>query len=198
MNKIKAFLLASFILTASVSLAQNGINTIDNQFNSMLNESSDYKTFKVVQLHRLKELQQNANDSLKALQTTIAEDNVIITQQIQVTDSLNNQLTALKIELNGSSNENDQIVFLGISFNKSIFQFIVLGILLLAVLLVFAFQYRFKSNLALTRTTSKRLKEIENEFEQFRVNSMEREQKLRRQLIDETNKNKENKNKDEA
>ena len=59
---------------------------------------------------------------------------------------------------------------------------------LLALLILFI--YKFKNSNAITRAANKSLAEIEEEFDEHRRTALEREQKVRRQLQDEINKQK--------
>ena len=59
----------------------------------------------------------------------------------------------------------------------------------LLILLLF-FIYKFKNSNAVTKQAKKSLLETEEEYEEYRRNSLEREQKVRRQLQDEINKQK--------
>ena len=52
------------------------------------------------------------------------------------------------------------------------------------------FIYKFRNSNAVTRAAKKSLEETELEFEEHRRTALEREQKVRRQLQDELNKNK--------
>lgn len=61
----------------------------------------------------------------------------------------------------------------------------------LFVLLLF-FIYKFKNSNAVTKQAKKSLEETEEEFEEHRKIALEREQKVRRQLQDEINKQKNN------
>ncbi len=59
---------------------------------------------------------------------------------------------------------------------------------LLALLLLFI--YKFKNSNSITREANHNLAEIEEEFDDHRRTALEREQKVRRQLQDEINKQK--------
>jgi len=58
----------------------------------------------------------------------------------------------------------------------------------LALLLFFI--YKFKGSNSSTRDAKHKLGEVESEYEEHRRNALEREQKVRRQLQDELNKQK--------
>jgi hypothetical protein len=59
---------------------------------------------------------------------------------------------------------------------------------LFALLLLFI--YKFKNSNSVTKQAKKVLLETEEEYEEYRRNALEREQKVRRQLQDELNKQK--------
>ena len=79
---------------------------------------------------------------------------------------------------------------LGVSIHKSTYNFFVffsLGFLLLSIVILF---FRYKNSFNVIKATKEKLEETDQEFENFRQRSLEREQKTRRQLQDEINKNK--------
>ena len=87
-------------------------------------------------------------------------------------------------------NKEKVINVLGILIQKStynLFVFFSLGFLLLIIILLFV---RFKNSYNIIKTTKEKLEETDNEFENFRQRSLEREQKIRRKLQDELNKHK--------
>ena len=174
LNTMKDFFIGFFLIITTVVFSQNQSNTIDNQsntidnqFDRLLNESSNYKTFKIVQLQSLKELQQNIKDSLETKQSTLDNNNNIVLAKAQVIDSLSNQLAILKTEMDSSLGNNKKIEFLSFQFNQSTFQVVILVIIVILIFLIFAFQYRYKSTVSLIRTNTKQLKEVENELEQW-------------------------------
>ena len=74
--------------------------------------------------------------------------------------------------------------------NKSTYTFIVfitLGILSLIIIVLFI---KYKSGFDIIKTTKIKLRETDEELENFRQRSLDREQQLRRKLQDEINKKK--------
>ena len=65
--------------------------------------------------------------------------------------------------------------------------FFTLGILFLIIVVLFI---KYKSGFYIIKTTKSKLRETDEEFENFRQRSLEREQQLRRKLQDEINKKK--------
>ncbi|MFL0155057.1 hypothetical protein V2714_10940, partial [Tenacibaculum maritimum] len=62
------------------------------------------------------------------------------------------------------------------------------GVITILFISLFFFIYKFKESSALTKEAKNNLAEIEQEFEEHRKKSLEKEQKIRRQLQDEINK----------
>lgn len=60
-------------------------------------------------------------------------------------------------------------------------------IIALALILIISY-FRFKRSHVITADTKKRLDEVQEEYEQHRKNTLERERKLNRQLVDALNK----------
>lgn len=68
------------------------------------------------------------------------------------------------------------------------------GIVIVLALLLGVFIYKFRNSNSITSESRKALEILEAEYEEHRRNSIEREQKVRRQLQDEINKNRSLKN----
>lgn len=182
------------LLTTTISSQTNKkfIDTVSvsSQFDYLIKESSRYQDYKVIKINWIEQLKANMLDSLKADKIKLKENyNVIISKQATI-DSLKNNTSKIQQTLTALESEKENISFLGISLSKSVFKTTVYSILVaLAALLAF-FIFKFKQSNALTVQSKANLKELEAEFEEHRKVSIEREQKVRRQLQDEINKNK--------
>ena len=79
---------------------------------------------------------------------------------------------------------------LGLQMSKTSYNILMWTIIggLLTLLLIFIF--KFKNSNSVTKAAKKALAETEEEFEEHRRSALEREQKVRRQLQDELNKQK--------
>ena len=76
--------------------------------------------------------------------------------------------------------------------SKGLYNIMLWSIIGVLLLLVFTFIYKFKTSNSITKAAKKSLEETEQEFEEHRRVALEREQKVRRQLQDEINKQKGN------
>ena len=88
-----------------------------------------------------------------------------------------------------SRGKENELITLGISFDKNVFPATVYFIIILIVGVgVFAFFLFFRSNV-ITKETEKRCQELSEELQLQKVSNLERETKLRRELQTERNKN---------
>ena len=84
--------------------------------------------------------------------------------------------------------QKDSIKFLGIEFSKSTYNLLVWSLIGILIILLLYFIYRFKNSNVVTVKAKTDLQELEEEFAVHKKKSLDREQKLRRKLQDEINK----------
>ena len=167
--------------------------TIDNQFEYVIRKSYSYKEFKSVRKTWLYELKAHTLDTLETIQNDLASTQKSVDSLKQEIATLKSNLSNTKSDLSSTIEEKDNMALFGIPMSKtsySILMWCIIGALL-ALLLFFIYKYR-NSN-TVTRLSKKNLAEIEEEFEEHRRTALEREQKVRRQLQDELNKQKKSK-----
>jgi len=201
-------LLKNSILTFLIAFAFNTINaqevqpiqsinegSINDQFEFVLRKSGNFKgtsglAYEAVKRSMFLALQAHTIDSIKTIQTKLNDTrNTVSTQQKEIND-LKNNLTKTQDTLTATNTEKDSMALFGLQMSKTSYNLLMW--LIIAVLLVFliTFIYKFKNSNAVTKDSKSALAEIEDEFEEHRRNALEREQKVRRQLQDELNKQK--------
>lgn len=183
------------ILLSATSFAQQTVkpaeqfpNTIKGQFQKLYKRSSNYQIFKVIKKEKYLTLQKNVLDSISTIQKdVITKQQTITTQQKNIND-LEAKIKTLNNNLSVSTSKEDTISLFGADLSKATYNTILWGIIaaLLAGLLFFT--YKFNNSNSLTKEAKLTLENVEEEFETHRKKSIEREQKLRRQLQDEINK----------
>ncbi|WP_353101655.1 hypothetical protein [Myroides odoratus] len=189
----KTIILSATLLTFTLSsYSQSDTNTIENQFNTLISQSNNWQNYKVVEKNKLQHVQQNVKDSIQSLQTTIKQNKVALIEQKTSIDSLSNQLTALQKELTIAVDQENNLDFIGISTHKSTFKTIVWSIILILLLALGVLFTQFKKSFTDTKDARKKQLDAESELEEYKKLALEREQKIRRQLQDELNKNKRN------
>ncbi|MBB1140639.1 hypothetical protein [Myroides sp. WP-1] len=187
----KAIILSATLLTYSLSsYAQSETNTIESQFNTLLSQSNNWQNYKVVEKNKLLHIQQNVKDSIARLQTTIGKNNQILVEQKTTIDSLSNQLQGVQKDLTHALEQENNLDFIGISTHKSTFKVIVWSIIIILLLILGLLFTQYKRSFTTTKEARKKQLDAESELEEYKKSALEREQKIRRQLQDEINKNK--------
>ena len=164
--------------------------SIDNQFEFVIRRSNNYQDYKVVKKTWLYSLKAHTLDTLKAIHKDLSDTQKIVdSQALEITD-LKSNLSNTKQTLDLTNEEKDNMALFGLQMSKGNYNILMWSIVaaLLAMLLLFI--YKFKNSNAVTKLAKNSLTETEEEFEEHRRNALEREQKVRRQLQDEINKQK--------
>ncbi|WP_458626189.1 tRNA (guanine-N1)-methyltransferase [Winogradskyella sp. PC D3.3] len=164
--------------------------TIDNQFEFVIRRSNSWQDYKTVKKTWLYALKAHTLDSLKAVHKDLVATQAIVKKQADEIENLKSKLSNTESTLNATNDEKDNISLFGMQTNKASYKVLMWSIIggLLALLLFFI--YKFKGSNSATREAKLKLDEVETEFEEHRRNALEREQKVRRQLQDELNKQK--------
>ncbi len=204
MNPIKQVSLIAFFLISTVCFSQTqpeedklslNSGTINNQFEYVLKKSGNFKgtngqAYEAVKRSMFLTLRNHTIDSLKTLKTKLENSkNSVETQQKEIND-LKAKLSTTQSTLDSTNLEKDSMSLLGMQMSKTNYNVLMWTIIAGLLALLILFIYKFKNSNAVTRDAKKALEEIEEEFDDHRRTALEREQKVRRQLQDEINKQK--------
>ncbi|MGY0392076.1 tRNA (guanine-N1)-methyltransferase [Bizionia sp. KMM 8389] len=200
MNSLKKLVLLLLLAISATLTAQNtpdntdnlslDSGTIDNQFDYVIKRSNNYQDYKVVKKNWLNTLKSHTLDSLQAVHTKIATANGTISNQNNEITSLKNKLETTQKTLDQTTEEKNNMELFGLQMTKPNYNVLMWSIVALLLALLILFIYKYKTSNAITKEARKTLSETENEFEEHRRTALEREQKVRRQLQDELNKQK--------
>ncbi|UJP66455.1 hypothetical protein [Mongoliitalea daihaiensis] len=163
--------------------------TIASQFEYLNSISNNYQEYKVVKKTHLDQLRSNVVDSLKVFQVELGtQKEEIRSQQAQLAE-VNRDLLALKDSLQEAEESRDNFSFFNIPIHKSAYNTLVWSIIGgLSIALTF-FLFKFFQSHRVVQKAKRDLEETMEEFEQHRRNTLERERKLKRELVDALNKN---------
>lgn len=196
--KISIFIILFSLITGSV-FSQNKKNqetinsvlktgTIEEQFNALIDKSSDFREYKNLKHINLNRFRKNFNDSLKATKQKFQEMYAVIGKQKQNIENLKSEINKLNTKIESISVNKDTIDFFGMRLTKASYNTILWSLILAFLGTTLFFLFKFKSSNSITKEAKNSLTEIEEEFEDHRKKALEREQVLRRQLQDEINK----------
>lgn len=200
MKSLKFLILVLLLIFGSTSIAaqeKQSINegSIDDQFEFVIKKSSNWRdekgqSYEVIKRPLMLTLKAHTLDSLKAIQDQLdSTKNVVNTQQKEI-DQLKINLKNTQSNLATTNSEKNSMPLLGLQMSKTSYNLLMWSIISILLVLLSMFIYKFKNSNSITRTAKNNLENIEEEFEEHRRNALEREQKVRRQLQDELNKQK--------
>ena len=168
--------------------------SISDQFEYVITKSYTYKgngkVYKNIQYHWLTELKSNTLDSLQAIQKNLTDTQEIVSNQTKEINDLKSNLANTQGTLENTNKEKDSMSLFGLQMSKSGYNILLWSIIALLFFFLLVFAYRFKASNSATKDAKRKLEEVEIEYEDHRRVALEREQKVRRQLQDEINKNK--------
>lgn len=163
---------------------------IHQQFDYLITKSNNYQDYKVVKKVLLNQLKNNTIDSINDLNKNLQlKDGVIKKQDSQIRE-LNSKLIRVSKNYETVSIEKDQLNFLGIATSKTIYNTLIWSLIGVLILIIIILIYKFIECNRVTKHAKNQLLDLEKEYEDHRRIALEREQKVRRQLQDEINKQK--------
>ncbi|MCA0152738.1 tRNA (guanine-N1)-methyltransferase [Winogradskyella vincentii] len=169
--------------------------TIDSQFEYIFKKSGNFKgvngqKYEAVKYTSLLALKAHVLDSLKTTYAKLNTSEETVENQKQEIESLKSQLQNTQTTLGETEAEKNSMALFGMQLGKTNYNVLMWSIVAALFALLIFFILKFKGSNSLTRAAKLKLEEVEAEFEEHRRIALEREQKVRRQLQDEINKNK--------
>jgi len=189
---MKLYLLTiATILLSTISFAQETVvadTSINGQFETILRISTNYQSYKVISKEKISQLRQNVLDSIKTAQNLVTQKNTLLKAEEQKIKSTQTLLNKTQLDLSAALLKKDSISLFGILLSKTTYNIILWTLILsLITVLIYVVLTLLKNNI-LTKQAKHNLLIVEKDLEQHIKNSIEREQKLRRKLQDEVNK----------
>jgi tetrahydromethanopterin S-methyltransferase subunit B len=168
---------------------------INSQFEYVFRKSGNFKgtngqPYEAVKQAWLIKLKANVLDSLKTTYQNLANSKTTVANQAKEIEDLKAKLGNTQTTLDQTNEEKNNMALLGMQTSKTNYNVIMWCIVAALTALLLFFIYKFKNSNSLTKEAKHKLEEVETEFEEHRRVALEREQKVRRQLQDEINKNK--------
>jgi uncharacterized protein HemX len=180
-----------FIFTSLTFFAQEEVkedNSIKGQFDKIYRTSTTYQVYKVISKEKYEKLKANVLDSLRKSEETISEKDNLLKSERNSIEKLNTDLEKTKEELELALAKENSISLLGFQVSKVTYNLVLWLIIIVLALALAFFVFKFSKSHILTKEAKENLETVEEDFENHRKKSLEREQKLRRQLQDEINK----------
>tara|TARA_B110001450_G_scaffold194464_1_gene182759 strand:+ start:269 stop:844 length:576 start_codon:yes stop_codon:yes gene_type:complete len=190
---MRVLLLLLLLHTANFASAQESgeqINSISNQFDNIYKKSTNYKNYKVILKEQYLNLKLNVLDSIKDSKRLILEIEYTLNNKNSTLKKTKEKLVTSELNLKEAIRKGNSITFIGMQLNKTSYNLLLWFIIILLVATSAYFVFKFKKSMALTKEAQRVLIESEQALEIHQKKSLVKEQKLRRQLQDEINKQK--------
>lgn len=190
---MKTFLIAILLLTNTLVFSQDTEETVDknyieNQFDNIYRTSTTYQIYKVISKEKYQQLKSNVLDSLKSSKKIITEKEALLKSERSTILETKNKLSKLKLDLEEANKKENSIAIFGMQVSKISYNLTIWSIIIILLLALSYFIFKFVRSNVLTKEAQNNLLDVEQEFEKHKKKSLERDQKLRRQLQDEINK----------
>lgn len=189
---MKSLYLFIFCLLMSVNTfsqkAKNDTLPLSKQFEQVYRRSSSYKDFKVIRKTTFQDLKENTLNSIKSIDEKLKIESLKNTRLEQEINNITKTHLELDLKLSNAILEKNTISFVGLKLKKNTFKIIIWSIFFMFIILICYLAYKLKDGVKITSQAKKELTRVEEEFNSYKKKSLVRDQKLRRQLQDEINK----------
>jgi hypothetical protein len=161
--------------------------TLNEQFNQLKESSNTYNNFKIIRETKLNAFWSGVTDSIAVTKEQLQLTQVKVKDLQAELEGIKKSMAAKDKELGEHQHATTHISVLGIDILKENFIYTFWGVISFLVLALLIIGYRFKENNRVTATTRKENTTLKEDMEEFKKRSLEKEQKLRRELQTERN-----------
>ena len=127
-------------------------------------------------------------DSVNNIKSRLTAEKGKVKTHEETIKTLNDNIASLQTTLDQTRNEKDSMNLFGALLSKGLYNTIMWGIIIALGVLLVLYIYKYSNGNIVTRKSLHQLSELQEEYESYRKATIEREQKVRRQLQDEINK----------
>ena len=184
---ISGFALSFTFAQSEASLSLDS-GSVDSQFEYVIKKSNNYQQYEVIPKEWMQQLRSQVADTLTGMRSEKSELKQELNRRASKIKELTNQLASTQDSLQNSRAAQDEMTLLGAAMTKGNYRLVMWSVIGILFLLLLIFIIRFRQSNVITVRSKENLANLQEEFDQHRKRSLEREQKLRRELQDELNK----------
>ena len=189
--KLLPIVMFSFLLVPQIQ-AQNKTdstaNSVVKQFETTISKANNYQDYKVIKKQAIRSLQNEVTNEIDRLETKINNLDQIISKRNETIKSLKAEVSSLKTKNSSLENQQEEMKLFGsISLTKTTYRLVLWSIVAVLLLLLLFFMFRFRRSHIINAEIKANLKNLDQEFQNYKHNALEKQQKLGRQLQDAKN-----------
>lgn len=187
MNKIKSLAIifsGVFFLTASLAVAQSETQDqdLEAKYRDLIETSETFQQYKVIPITKLNNFEKQLVDTLQKYNEQIQQAERQKLQAQQTADSLRAEVLLLSEELEETKEQVDAILFFDIPMTKTAYNVMlwtIVGILIIGLVLVYLL---YLNSQRVTKQSKQDKERLDNELEELRKSSHEKQVKIKREL----------------
>lgn len=195
---LRSFLLAIVMLSFSEEVhSQNNEDVIvktlpskniEGKLNNLMDKASNFQEYKVIKKDLLFDFQNSFSSFINNAQNKYSSLYSNLEDKESTIHDLNKELDSVKLQNAELSTAVDSVSLFGLHLNKGTYNLLMWSFVIGLGAVTAFFIFRFKRANEITKNAKDVLAGVEDEYQVFKQNAIEREQKLRRQLQDEIKK----------
>jgi len=166
------------------TMRKDSVPTIIDLYDDLIQNSSNYKEFKVVDREKAKSFRKKIISKKDSLEEIIKQQK---SEQQKLEDNIKEnkaKLLKTKKSLKKINKQTDSIAFLGIPLQKSVYHIIVWSLIGLLAFFAVLFFFNYRRSIKITKITKENMKNIEAEYEEYRRSAIEKQQQQGRKILD--------------
>ncbi len=155
---------------------------LSDQYQNMVESSETFEKYKVIAITKVNSFGRIMNDSINSLKESVSSArNARLTAEKE-RDSAKSQMTKIKNELEATLNAVDEMPFLGIPMSKTTYNVVMWSIVVILIAGLVIVYVMFLNNFRTTRQAKKDKELVDQELEDLRKRSHDKQVKIKREL----------------
>lgn len=185
---IKSFsIIIVFLLSSAIGFGQEEKQefvptNINEQFDKILKDHATWEIYKVVPVKKMNAFKTALNDTIRKKENKIIALKKMVDDAEAKTQMEEEKVSNLQVTLDSSQLKNNEITFLGITFSKTPYQFMVWSLIVVLVILIVIFYLMFLRSNSISSQSRREVEQVKKELEDLRTKAHEKQIKLKRQL----------------
>ena len=175
------FVMTMFACSISFSLNAQQEN-LSNQFDEMVESSETFEKYKVISIAKINAFKSQLNDSLMSLKQQIQTSQSDRKNAITLADSAQRNMKDLQVALEMTQKAVDEIFLLGIPMTKKAYNITMWSIVIVLIVGLVLIYMTYLNSSRLTKQANKDKDRLDNELEELRKRSHEKQLKIKREL----------------
>ncbi|UII30583.1 hypothetical protein LVD17_20025 [Fulvivirga ulvae] len=156
--------------------------SLNEQFRKLKDDSETFKTYKVIKESDLNAFWKTVQDSVSNKEQRLSDAQKLIDVQEKELAKLREVIKEKDVQLEEKEYAGTHITVMGIDFLKDSYVLINIVIISLLLIAMAILLYKFKDNNKIARKKTNDYERLDNEFENYKRNALEKQMKLRRDL----------------